>query len=606
MILRFFDLETRGYGDLKEHGLQRYVEELTAVTLVTWQDVNTDTKHISEVKVWEPLYEPRPHFSDAIWVAYNARFDRLCWNKKLGHLDVEQVLDLAVKCRASGLPDGLDRVARELGLEDKKAKGAMLRIADANKPLPPRDSAIWREFVEYGKQDTALLWPIWLRTRVVRKPEWLQWFASERINDRGLPVNLETTARLHEQAKQEDEKNNSKMLDLCGLGINQSKELIRWVWDRLPEASQELMVVEGRRSLNSKTVLPQLLGSDLPPMVREVLEALEGAKNPRAAKTGAILRYAVLGRVHGAYVFHGALTGRYSSRGVQVHNFPRGGELRGCFEAGPGKTLVWGDWAAIEARALPWLAYNPGGRRTAGRHAEEVLARFRRGEDLYVAAAQQIYGITGEVTKEQRFVGKVAVLACGYGGGWRAYMRMARAYGVEIAEDKAQEIVQLWREANPWAVWFWSALEAAMAVAWAAPGSEQAVGRVVFTKAGNDLLCALPSGRNIVYRGLHRSVEEDQWGRRRPVWRYARGVLYGGLLSENLTQATAADLLRDALTRVPGAVGHVHDEIIVETSYDEAQDRAKALQRIMESPPIWAEGLPLRAEVEIAERYGKK
>jgi hypothetical protein len=44
---------------------------------------------------------------------------------------------------------------------------------------------------------------------------------------------------------------------------------------------------------------------------------------------------------------------------------------------------------------------------------------------------------------------------------------------------------------------------------------------------------------------------------------------------------------------------HVHDEIVIET------DQPTDLERIMSTPPAWAEGLPLAAEVQTMTRYGK-
>jgi DNA polymerase len=66
--------------------------------------------------------------------------------------------------------------------------------------------------------------------------------------------------------------------------------------------------------------------------------------------------------------------------------------------------------------------------------------------------------------------------------------------------------------------------------------------------------------------------------------------------------------LRDALRRCERAnlnvVLHVHDEIVLESSSPE-EDEIK-LKSIMTTPPSWAEGLPLEAEVKImGSRYGK-
>jgi DNA polymerase bacteriophage-type len=640
------DLESRGMVDLKTHGLAAHIEGLTALTLVTWQDVDLATGIAGPVEAWRPMTEQTPETLkdlNGLFVAYNMRYDRLAWNQCRGLyglplLPVEKVLDLMVQCTASGLPEGLARAAESVGLPAKLDKKGMLFLADAHNALPSDDA--WAQFVEYGRRDTELLWPLWQRTHPVSASSWAQWHCSERINDRGLPMDLELAQAIAAAAKVEDAANEAQMVELCGLRPQQSVALSRWVWDRLDDVARGIMSPDGKsRSLSTKEILPALLAETHTPEVQAVLEALEGSKSPASGKAAAILKTTVRGRATGCYVFNGASTGRFSSRGVQVHNLARrisgvdlvpallAGEpldpgpvrlpkalsaaLRGCIKAGEGQTLVWCDWSAIEARVLPWLAFDPQGVRTAGRKADRVLDLFRAGEDIYLDAARGIYRLRAgvEVTKEQRQVGKTSCLACGYGGSVGAFERMAALFGVRVEDPKA--IVTAWREANPWAVWLWSALEQAMASAYAAPGAAYTVGRVVYSMDGRDLLCRLPSGRRLVYRKIRRYTEDDVYGHRRVVWEYRRGGgrvrLWGGSLSENLAQATAADLLRDALCRAEalGVVGHTHDEIILEVPEGVATERYEALHQIMVTGPVWADGLPLAAEGDIGSRYGK-
>jgi DNA polymerase len=75
------------------------------------------------------------------------------------------------------------------------------------------------------------------------------------------------------------------------------------------------------------------------------------------------------------------------------------------------------------------------------------------------------------------------------------------------------------------------------------------------------------------------------------------------LACENVTQATAHDLLREALRRLDGVVLHVHDEIVIET--DQPEEAKARLEEVMTTPPFWAAGLPLDVEASVMERYGK-
>ena len=88
---------------------------------------------------------------------------------------------------------------------------------------------------------------------------------------------------------------------------------------------------------------------------------------------------------------------------------------------------------------------------------------------------------------------------------------------------------------------------------------------------------------------------------------WPRARLWRGLACENITQAVANDLLRHSL-RCLGEEGldvvlHVHDEIVLETA--DPDTAAASLLRVMTTPPAWADGLPLNAEVGVMTRYGK-
>ena len=205
-------------------------------------------------------------------------------------------------------------------------------------------------------------------------------------------------------------------------------------------------------------------------------------------------------RLRGQYVFNGAAaTGRFSSRGLQIHNLTRStvqmlaktnmspqdvelhaidivqdealsvnGKMaaltdafgpvgktlsrliRPAFVAEPGKKLIWADYSAIEARVLPWLAEAFGSR--------PVLAIFRANDadpslpDIYKLQAGSILGKDAKlITKaERQSHGKVPVLSLGFGGGNGALFNMARAYGASFTETEASDIVRRWRETNPW------------------------------------------------------------------------------------------------------------------------------------------------------------
>jgi DNA polymerase len=300
--------------------------------------------------------------------------------------------------------------------------------------------------------------------------------------------------------------------------------------------------------------------------------------------------------------------------------------VRPALVAGPGKVFVWSDWSAIEARITPWLPASPA--------AEKVLDIFRANDadptrpDIYtIAAADVLHKDPNAVTKTERGTGKVSTLALGFGGSVGALQDMALNYRIHLDDAEARRIVDAWREANPWAREFWSALWDAAMRAWELPGEITTAGRIAFVYRpeylGGALFMGLPSGRLLTYpRPRWRDVDVlDRGGkptgekRRELSFRRAHGraKLWHGTLCENAVQATAADLLRTVVTRIETdpALAFMpirmttHDEIVCEVDAARAEEAKALLRREMLTLPEWATGLPLASEESICAWYTK-
>ena len=373
------------------------------------------------------------------------------------------------------------------------------------------------------------------------------------------------------------------------------------------------------------------------------------------------------GVLRGQYRFAGAgQTGRMTSRGAQIQNLTRDvlGEdgaaeaplveaiSKGCnyaalaaaspadvpaarklalivrpaLIANTARTFVWSDWSAIEARITPWLAASEG--------AEKVLDIFRANDrdptrpDIYtIAAADILHKDWRAVTKPERQIGKVACLALAFGGSVGALMAMALSYRIHLEPAEARCIVDAWREANPWAREFWNALWDAAMSAWELPGRVTTAGRIAFVYhpdyLGGALFMALPSGRLLTYpRPKWRDVDildkdKKPTGEKRTELSFRRAhgrvKLYHGVLTENATQAVAADILRETTTRIETnpALGWMsirmttHDEIVCEIDAVRAEEAKALLRREMLTLPKWADGLPLQSEEVARSRYSK-
>lgn len=275
--------------------------------------------------------------------------------------------------------------------------------------------------------------------------------------------------------------------------------------------------------------------------------------------------------------------------------------LRPSLIPAPGKQFVVADWSSVEARVNPWLS-NCG---------QSKLDIFTKGEDVYKVNASATFKCAIEdVTADQRQIGKVQELACGFGGGVGAFAAMGRVYGVNLSDAQSQAMVGEWRAANRWAVSFWSDLERAFTDAMYKPDTAFAAGRITYMFDGQHLWYALPSGRLLCYPFAKREADgisyaKSAWKPAQDAKEWPRHRLWKGLACENVTQAVANDLLRHALRQLDGVVLHVHDEIVLECDTNKVERAMRRLDEIMCTPPAWAQGLPLNVECAPMARYGK-
>jgi DNA polymerase len=386
-----------------------------------------------------------------------------------------------------------------------------------------------------------------------------------------------------------------------------------------------------------KAAIAQVISDGVDPKILEVLRLRQQVARTSVKKYEA-LKNAVTpdGRVKDLFVYHGASTGRWTGKIVQPHNLPRGSVkdvetcikaiktknlntikflypnvmdaisscVRGALIAAPGKDLLCVDFASIEARGLAWLA-----------NEEEALNEFKTGEDSYVKMAEAIFDTT-TINKDQRFVGKTAVLGCGYGMGWKVFQASCASMGQEVSEGLARIAVTAFRKKNAKIKQLWQDVENA-AMNTIKTGNSTSVNDkpVIFTMLKDFLYCGLPSGRKLAYHlpqirrveKFDNIVDEISFMGVSMGNKYTRQGVWGGTLVENIIQAICRDLLAEAMLRVEAAgypvVLHVHDEIV-----SEVKEKTKSLNEftdIITQVPKWATGFPIAAEGWRGKRYKK-
>ena len=642
------DLETYSDVDLPNCGVYRYVEGDFHILLFAYAFDDEETKCV-DMACGEQLpaeVVDAIHNENIIKSAWNAQFERICLSKYFGaQLSPDAWQCTMVWAASLSLPLKLATAAQALKTaQQKDAVGERLiryfsipcKPTKANggrtRNLPEHAPDDWALFKSYCIQDVETERDI--RRRLEKFPlmpqEWDFYHMDQRINDRGILIDRELVQQAIICNMAMSEEMTKRAYALTGLeNPNSVSQLKSWLEDRGIEVD----------SLGKKNVASLITDLDKHSADGEALDMmklrLQMAKSS-VKKYQAAERYICTdGRAHGLFQFSGAnRTQRWAGRGIQLQNLPQNhiatlDEARdlvklGCFDMievlygntpdilsqlirtmlipKPGCEFIVADFSAIEARVLAWLAGE-----------QWRLDAFQRGEDIYCASASQMFGVPvvkHGINGELRQKGKVAELACGYGGGSGALISMG-ALDMGLKEDELPDIISSWRDANPEIVKFWYAVEKA-AIETVKDHNDRSVGRIGFQFSANTLWIVLPSGRRLAY--IKPRLQPNRFGRMALTFeglgannKWVRGETYSGKLTENITQATARDLLAEAMRRMElaglGIVGHVHDEVILEVP--RGQYTVNDVCSIMNQNPKWADGLPLSSAGYTGNYYFK-
>lgn len=679
------DFETRSACDLKVCGVYVYASDPT--TDVHCLAYAFDDEPVQLWRRGEPIppdLENHIVFGGTL-TSHNAAFERAIWREVMAkrhgwpNPETEQWRCTMIFAYAMALPGSLEGLGPALNTgfnKDLVGNRLMLAMSKPRKPKKgePTDGLLWRD----GPEDLERLYS-YCRSDVeaeragdkrlvrLRPSEQALWHLDQQINDRGVPVDAGLARRnlaIVDAHTRRLDKEMAAVTDwevsACS-NVNQLKVFLKnkgvVLGEKLNKATMQYT-----ETLDKESVANILLG-DIHPAARRALELRQEGGKASVDKIDALINgMDADGRARGLLQFHAANTGRWGGRRFQPQNILRPDEdfdvdgaievilnnptaramdildamfgtpitcvsytLRGMVAAPAGRKIVAADYSNIEGVVLAWLA----GEQPRLQAFREYFAG--KGPDLYCVAASGIYGkpVTKK-DKEERQIGKVAELACGYGGGVGAFQTMAAAYGVSVPDSQAEEIKSAWRDSNPNIVEFWSDLDDAAIDAIHHPGRAVSAGPITYKVVGSFLWCRLPSGRALCYPYPKVLPVKTPWGqmkdavtfktvpnvsnRKKTVWedtsntsKWARISTYGGALCENVTQAVARDLLAEAMVRLE-ANGYpiiltVHDENVSEVA--EGFGSASEYEEIMCELPAWANGLPIAASGFEAERYRK-
>lgn len=629
----FIDFETASPVDIKTAGAWLYAAA-AHVLLISYRFSTDPAQRVKTVKNFDRKTLTAADIPADLktWrgpvVAHNWSFEHAIFTHCLPFLshfaDPSVYICTAATARRYGLPGSLDDAARALKLKHQKEKADGSRLInkyskpDKNgefRPISKEDRAKW---VTYGVADVLTMQELFeTMPRLDKDPfEGPVFRLDQKFNLEGLRVDRKSVTAIRKAYDNIIETAERRALSLCGveesgtLTVCSAQGFARWLGaagcpvdnvqagtlDELLSTTKNAKVVEAIK-------LRQTLAAAGPKKLESLLSFSDDA---------GIMR-------HGFFYF-GGHTGRWSGRGAQPQNFIRdvaddwaetfaalkrgeGGVdevnslLRGCLIPRKGHKLAVGDFSAIEARGLFYLAGCASG-----------LQVFKDGRDIYKEQAARFYAQRADaVTEAERQIGKAQILGLGYGMGAKRFVDYARTYGVELTLAEAEAVVRFYRLGFPEVPRLWRDTEAAFrtalrdGVATVGDGAR----KIIFRRSADKkfLRVTLPSGRNMFY--FRPRITEDG----ELVVNLPRGgiqKLWGGVIVENIVQAYCRDLMASAMLAADAAglliLGTVHDEIIGETK---TRKGLMILEKAMTTAPDWAPGFPLAAECALMDRYGK-
>lgn len=657
------DVETYSSVNLADCGAYRYAESEDFEVLLFGYSVDFGEPEVIDLACGENipmeivmmLFDPtvRKHAFNAAfeWITLSRYFkltrkEQLAWARQW-HCTMIHAYYL-------GYAGNLDMVGKAVGLPEDKQKlatgKALIRYfscpAKATKTnggrtrnLPHHDPEKWKLYKEYNRMDVVAETNIYMKLKGIPVPDfiWEQWFTDLKINSRGVYVDTDLVygALAIDEDVRKDQMTEFKQL--TGLANPASNtQLSSWVTQHGVDMP----------NMQKATVADTLKRDDLPEEVREALELKKEVSKTSIKKYNKILDYLCNdNRIRGLLQFYGAsTTGRYAGRGVQLQNLPRtylkdidtaralvkqhnstGMEMlydsvsdtlsqliRTAFIPSPGNVLLDADFSAIEARVIGWLAGE-----------EWVLEEFRGAGKIYEATASQMFGVPKEQIKKGtelyklRQQGKVAQLACSYGGGVAALTAMD--FNHEIPDDMKPGLVKQWRAANPHIVAFWSKLERACIDTIKLGTSHTINGRIrshlVSSGGITYLQLELPNKRSIYYCEPHMTVNRfgnesiGFYGKNQVTGKWEKQETYSGKIAENVTQSVARDLLAESIERLEAngfeILFHIHDEVVIDYSGGDADEALEKVYALMSEVPKWAKGLPMAADGWVGAYFKK-
>ena len=651
------DFETYSDLGLTEVGAFKYAAHSSTEVLMTSFALGDEKPAIVSLHEPDALERLEPFFQavrDGYTVcAHNSQFEQLMVEYVLPRqgfwpagLEVKRWDCTAVRSRLLAFPGSLEGAAAALKLPNKDPRGKVLinlfsmpQVIKAGKEKGKRFRLThkerpneYKEFMGYCVQDVIVEQAIDHLLPEMPPIEYEAYRLDYKINKRGVPVDLDFVHKARTFVEEFTKVQTARAIEISGYKPTQRERCMEWF------AANGLTLP----NLQAGTIAAVAEGPDVAKLKPEVRELLSLRVELSRAGVKKLKVFEDMtsddDRLRGAFLFSAASTKRWGSRGVQLHNLTkpddtidpgmvvdlvttdRANELhmlfgsplqavsqsiRSVIHSKPG--LLVADYASIEARVLAWLAGE-----------QWILDAYINGDDLYKRMASKIFNVVYErVNKDQRFVGKQTILGAGYVMGSTRFRESCAKFGVIISEQLAREAIQGYRKSVPNITKMWYALERCAIRAtrhWTEVKVNDKLSYHPMTLSNGVKLLELRAPSGSIYYPKPHIKEVEFYGEWKPGFHcfvslgssFISNQLSPGLITENITQAVARDVLRDGLLGADkdeyDLIMHVHDEGVAE---EDGVHTLSDFEHVLCNSSPWATGLPLKAEGYSANRYRK-
>ena len=566
----FLDFETFSPEDISLVGLKAYVGHKDFRVLCA----ASGGKQISNKNLMGLLKEPKTI------IAHNASFERAVLERLGVDVSKHRFLCTAHMSSTLGGPLSLKECAFFFNIESKKDDAGKVYISYFYKNLKEmslKDLLNTEEgkdkfdkLVEYCVSDTEVLEALFNKLNSIIdvdseefKKEHRFYMDTQEMNDLGIPIDLDYVNKLvkiNEEFKPISEK---AFRDKYGINPRSSKQVLNWLNNKAISSTQRPIVQKYWAKLTEEQ--------------KEMFEDKWLLSSVQVKRLERVEDALVDGRLKGFLIHFGARTGRYTSKGINVLNFPKGHSLasidettfidtykdksgkkvletiRGVISPKEGN-LICSDLKQIELRLLLWyLGYY------------DILDDLNAGKDIYLDFAESIYGVRPDKDSVERTIAKTTMLSLGYGASF------------SVAVTNIARLVK-----NP----------DLKAIKKAYIGYHKKFPKVKELAKKFDLLkkkrnyFKLPNGSRRYFDPFNRKV-------------------YGSLLVARFFQSMARDILFEKQSKLRSmgfkVVFNVYDEVVVETNNE---DDMLKVHEVMNENMDWLPKLVLQAETSLVKRYG--